>query len=83
MCRRTYVACTLLRDDDAASLHLEAGHLPGGRFRRGSSARSPEIYSSIAPAFEELESAGTVEPTTLIEFYRRHDEIDWWVSVEP
>lgn len=81
---QTYSTCTPLREgDNPAHLGLEVGELPGGMFRRGRlRGTPPEIYASIGPGLEELESGGAVDQSRpLIEFYRRHDEIELWVPV--
>jgi hypothetical protein len=80
----TYTTCTPLREgDDPAALGLEVGELPGGAFRRGRlRGLPPEVYASIGPGVEELESAGAVDRMRpIVEFYRRHDEIELWVPV--
>lgn len=81
---QTYTTCTPVREgDDPAHLGLEVGELPGGRFRRGRlRGMPPEVYASIGPGLEELEAAGAVDRSRpLVEFYRRHDEIELWVPV--
>ena len=80
----TYTTCTPLREgDEPADLGLEVGELPGGTFRRGRlRGMPPEVYASIGPGFDELEAAGATDQSRpLIEFYKRHDEIELWVPV--
>ena len=80
----TYVTCTPLRPgDDPVALGLDVGELPGGTFRRGRlRGPPPAVYASIGPGFDELESAGGIDRTRpLIEFYKRHDEIELWAPV--
>jgi hypothetical protein len=80
----TYTTCTPVRsDDDPQALGLEVGELAGGRFRRGRLLGvPPDVYASIGPGFEELEGAGSVDRSRpLVEFYRRHDEIELWVPL--
>ena len=80
----TYTTCTpLRRGDDPAGLGLEVGELPGGTFRRGRlRGPAPEIYASIGPGFEELESTHVVDGSRpLVEYYRRVDDIELWLPV--
>jgi hypothetical protein len=81
----TYSTCTPVRSgDDPEELGLDLGHLPGGRFLRGRlHGEPPEIYRSIGPGFHELEAAaGGVDRTRpLVEFYKRHDEIELWLPL--
>jgi hypothetical protein len=80
----TYSTCTPIRSgDDPMRLGLQCGQLPGGSFRRGRlRGEPPELYYSIGPGFDELESAGNVDRTRpLVEFYKRHDEIELWLPV--
>ena len=79
-----YMTCTPVRPgDDPESLGLEVGELPGGRFRRGRlRGDPPDLYTVIGPGFDELESMSSVDRTRpLIEFYKRHDEIELWVPL--
>ena len=79
----TYSTCTPIRNgDDPERLGLRRGVL-GGTFRRGHlRGVPPELYRSIGPGFEELEAAGDVDRTRpLVEFYKRHDQIELWVPV--
>ncbi len=80
----TYSTCTPLRpEDDPQELGLELGELAGGRFRRGRLVgEPPELYVQIGPGFQELDSAGMVDPRRpLVEFYKRRDEVELWVPV--
>ena len=81
----TYSTCTPVRSgDDPELLGLNLGSLPGGRFLRGDlHGEPPEIYRSIAPGFDELEAtAGGVDRSRpLVEFYKRHNEIELWLPV--
>ena len=80
----TDTVCTPVRgDDDPDQLGLEVGTLPGGRFARGRlKGEPPAVYGRIGPAMAELEASVQVDDTRpLVEFYRRHDEIDLWVPV--
>jgi hypothetical protein len=81
----TYSACTPVKNgDDPEGLGLSRGHLPAGRFLRGRLHGEPsETYALIAPGFDELEAAaGDVDRTRpLVEFYKRHDEIELWLPL--
>jgi hypothetical protein len=82
----TYTTCTPVRaGDDPAALGLAVGDLGGGLFRRGRlRGVPPELYASIGPGFEELEAAGRVDRARpLVEFYKRHDEVELWLPVTP
>ena len=80
----TYTACTPVRDDDDPErLGLRLGTLPGGAYLRGRLVgEPPRVYEQIGPGMKELESVADVDPDRpLVEFYRRHDEIELWVPV--
>jgi len=81
----TYSTCTPVRSgDDPEQLGLSLGSLPGGRFLRGHlHGEHPEIYRSIGPGFDELQAtAGGVDRSRpLVEFYKRHNEIELWLPV--
>jgi hypothetical protein len=80
----TYTTCTPLRPDDGPqALGLEVGELPSGRFRRGQLQEDPPaLYSLVVPGFDELKALGSVDQTrALVEFYKRHDEIELWLPV--
>jgi len=80
----TYAACTPIRaDDDPAALGLEAGVLPGGWYLRARIVgEPPRLYDRIGPAMQALTEVATVEPgRPLVEYYRRHDQIELWVPV--
>ena len=79
-----YLACVQTRDgDDADALGLEQTVIRGGAYLRTTiTGQPPAVYAQIGPAFEELETQEPPDPTRpLIEFYRRHDEIDLLVPV--
>jgi hypothetical protein len=81
----TYSMCTPLRDrDDPDRLGLELATLSGGRYLRGRIlGEPPDSYRRIVPAMSELQQLTPVdESRALVEFYRRHDEIELWVPVE-
>lgn len=74
-----YRVCVQVRDgDDPATLGLEVGELPGGRYARVRlQGEPPALYSLIAPTFERLAERADRDPSRPgIEFYRRHDVID-------
>jgi hypothetical protein len=79
-----YLACVQTKDgDDAGALDLRETVIPGGTYLRTTlTGQSPAVYQQIGPAFGELEKRQPPDPTRpLIEFYRRHDEIDLLVPV--
>jgi hypothetical protein len=75
---REYRACAAADADG-----LERDVIPGGRYARTRlRGRAPAVYEQIAPTVEALEAAVEVDRTRpVIEFYRRHDEIDIFVPV--
>lgn len=81
----TYTLCTPLRaDDDPEQLALSVGTLPGGRYLRGVLAGEPsEIYADIGTGMAEIRAQAdedTARP--LVEFYRRHNQVELWVPVK-
>jgi hypothetical protein len=84
---RTYAACTPVRDgDDPARLGLGTAQLPGGWYLRTRiTGDPPGLYERIGPAMRALAAlAAPADPDRpLIEYYRRHDEIELWVPVPP
>jgi hypothetical protein len=76
---REYHVCVQRRQGDRpASLGLELGTLPGGRYARVRlQGEPPAVYELIAPAFEALaKRADHDQSRPGIEFYRRRDVID-------
>jgi hypothetical protein len=74
-----YRACVELHDgNDAESLGLELGTLPGGRYARlRLHGEPPAVYGLIAPTFERLARRPDCDPDRpSVEFYRRRDVID-------
>ena len=69
--------------DDPASLGLETGRLPAGRYLRTRlHGEPPEVYERIAPTFAALVKMTRPDETRpSIEFYRRRDEIDLLLPV--
>ncbi len=77
----TYTVCTPVKDGD--SFDLTVGVLPGGKYRRARlKGDPPELYGRIGAAMEELKALGPWDSSRpLVEFYRRHTEIELWVPV--
>src|SRR4051794_33737605 len=73
----------LVEGDVPASLGLEAGALPGGRYARVRlEGDPPALYERIAPAFEQLAQRPDRDPSRPgIEFYRRRDVVDLLLPV--
>ena len=84
---REYRLCVQVKDgDDPATLGLESGILPGGRYLRARlRGEPPEVYERIGPTFAGLvraaRPAGPDETRPSIEFYRQRDEIDLLLPV--
>lgn len=83
----TYAACTPVRDDDEpARLGLDTAELPGGWYLRARiTGDPPRLYERIGPAMQGLVAlaAPAAPDRPLVEYYRRHDEIELWVPVPP
>ena len=83
----TYAACTPVRDgDDPARFGLDTAQLPGGWYLRARiTGNPPGLYERIGPAMQALAAlAAPADPgRPLVEYYRRHDEIELWVPVPP
>ena len=82
----TYTVCTPVRQgDNPEALGLQTGTLPGGAYLRGRLVGEPSvIYSLIGPGMDELRTMvefDTARP--LVEFYRRHDQVELWVPIPP
>ena len=79
-----YRACVQLKeDDDPSTLGLETGQLPGGRYlRERLKGEPPALYERIGPTFEAMaREVDSDETRPGIEFYRRHDEIDFLLPI--
>jgi DNA gyrase inhibitor GyrI len=79
-----YRACVEAREgDDPASLGLETGRLPAGRYLRTRlRGEPPQVYERIGPTFEALVKMTPPDETRpSIEFYRRRNEIDLLLPV--
>ena len=73
-----YRACVESKpEDDAATLGLSEGTIPGGRYAKEILRGDPPgVYAEIQPGFEALAAAFTPDSTRpWVEFYRRHDEV--------
>jgi hypothetical protein len=82
--QNTYTVCTPVKEDDHPDrLGLELGTLPGGSYLRGRLVGDPpQIYERIGDGMAELEAMLPVDDTRpLVEFYRRHDQIELWVPI--
>ncbi len=83
----TYAACTPVREgEEPAYFGLETAELPGGWYLRARiTGEPPGLYERIGPAMRALAAlAAPADPDRpLIEYYRRHDEIELWVPVPP
>ncbi|GAA4523592.1 hypothetical protein GCM10023192_01360 [Amycolatopsis samaneae] len=82
----TYTVCTPVKPGDKAeSLGLRTGVLPGGWYLRGTLVGEPPgLYERIGPGMAELEAATPPDETRpLVEYYRRHDQVELWVPVKP
>jgi hypothetical protein len=81
-----YTVCTPLHaDDDPGRLGLEFGTLAGGWYLRGRlTGEPPGIYEQIAAAMTELQATMPGDDARpLVEFYRRRDQIDLWLPIQP
>ncbi len=84
--QNTYTVCTPVKlHDDPEALGLERSTLPGGTYVRGCLSGEPAwVYSRIGVAVQELESQViTDQARPVVEFYRRHDQVELWVPVLP
>ncbi len=83
----TYAACTPVNEgDDPARLGLDTAVLAGGWYLRARIAGEPPgLYERIGPAMQALTAlAAPADPDRpLVEYYRRHDQIELWVPVPP
>jgi len=80
----TYTVCTPIRQgDNPEALRLQTGTLSGGAYLRGRLVGEPSvIYALIGPGMDELRTMvqfDTARP--LVEFYRRHDQVELWVPI--
>jgi hypothetical protein len=80
----TYTVCTpVTNDDHPERLGLSLGTLAGGYYLRGRLTGAPdEIYRRISDGMSELKAVAAADDTRpLVEFYRRHDQIELWVPI--
>jgi hypothetical protein len=80
----TYTVCTPVSgDDDPDQLGLQLGTLLGGWYLRGRLVgKPPQIYGSIGDGMTELRGLAPADHSRpLVEFYRRHNEIELWVPI--
>jgi hypothetical protein len=82
--QREYRACFSLQEgDDAEVLGLRQSVIPGGRYRRAR-LKGEDLYGKIGPTFGELAKDAPIDDTRpWLEFYRREDEVDVLVPIEP
>lgn len=82
--QNTYTVCTPMKPSDhPESLGLSTGVLRGGTYLRGRLiGEPPSIYDRISLGMQELRSlVDSDESRPLVEFYRRHDQIELWVPI--
>jgi hypothetical protein len=82
--QNTYTVCTPVKEDDRPdALGLQLGTLTGGSYLRGRLVGDPpQVYERIGDGMAELEAMVPVDDTRpLVEFYRRHDQIELWVPI--
>lgn len=82
--RSDYRVCVQWREgDDAETLGLMDGTLPGGRYVRVRlEGDPPALFGLIQPTFERLRQRSDRDPSRpWIEFYRRHTLIDLLLPV--
>jgi DNA gyrase inhibitor GyrI len=81
---REYLACVQTKGgEEAHALGLGQTVIPGGTYLRTTiTGQPPAVYAQVGPTFEELEKQSRPDSNRpLIEFYRRHNEIDLLVPV--
>jgi len=81
---REYRACFSLEEgDDPEVLGLRQSVIPGGLCRRAR-LRGEDLYGEIGPTFDELAKDAPIDDTRpWLEFYRRENEVDVLVLIEP
>jgi hypothetical protein len=80
----TYTVCTPIKPgDDPEALGLHTGTLQGGTYLRGQLIGDPpSVYERIGQGMQELRALVEMDLSrTLVEFYRRHDQIELWVPI--
>lgn len=84
--RGMYAMVDLRAGTYPARLGLGPAELPGGWYLRARiTGDPPGLYERIAPAMQALTAlAVPADPgRPLVEYYRRHDEIELWAPVPP
>ena len=78
-------ACVEPREGDVPLSGLETGTLPGGRYLRARlRGEPPAVYERIGQTFEELLAVARQDAARpSLEQYRRRDEIDLLLPVQP
>ncbi|MFD8924396.1 hypothetical protein [Streptomyces mirabilis] len=82
--QNTYTVCTPVKEHDSPDrLGLQLGTLAGGWYLHGRLVGDPpQIYGRIADGVAELQATLPADDTRpLIEFYRRHDQIELWLPI--
>lgn len=81
---KEYCACYSLHDgDDPEALGLRQALLPGGRYRRAR-LKGKGVYEKIGPTFDALAEDAVIDDSRpWLEFYRRHDEVDLLIPIQP
>jgi DNA gyrase inhibitor GyrI len=69
-------------DDDATSLGLAEGVIPGGHYCRAR-LKGKDVFSQIPEAFDQLSRRTDLsqDGRPWVEFYRRHDQVDVLVPI--
>jgi hypothetical protein len=82
--RNTYTVCTPVKEHDSPDqLGLQLGTLAGGWYLRGRLVGDPaQTYGRIADGMAELRATLPADDARpLVEFYRRHDQIELWLPI--
>jgi DNA gyrase inhibitor GyrI len=79
-----YRACySLKEDDDPEAVGLQRSVIPGGSYRRAR-LKGDDVFAKIGPTFDELAQDAAVDRTRpWFELYRREDEVDIFVPIQP
>jgi hypothetical protein len=82
--RDTYSVCTPVRDsDDPDRLGLEVGTLRGGSFLRGRLVGDRgRLRDQLADGLAELRRVAPLDDSrSVVEYYRRRDDIELWLPI--